>query len=183
MEKINSENGNLFFHVREVAQKQRRFEKAAQSVSRMILEKGVEKRIHAGRTVYDFNFFRQGKKHLIGWYDEINDFVHFIKDAAEGGSAAELAFVLVGEPGNGKTFFVDYVCEKYREFLSLQINRRYTFKFVGLDSALGYDQKVSEMHSLTYEDPMILAMNLFNSQNESKEHLCKKGFTDAAVET
>src|SRR3989344_2841400 len=115
MEKINSENGSLLFHVQEVAKKQRRFETAAQSVSRMILEKGLEKRIHAGRTVYDFNFFRQGKKHLVGWYDEINDFVHFIKDAAEGGSAAEMGFVLVGEPGNGKTFFVDYICKYYRQ--------------------------------------------------------------------
>src|SRR3990167_4479201 len=150
MEKINSENGNLFFHVREVAQKQRRFETAAQSVSRMTLEKGVEKKIHAGRTVYDFMFFREGEKHLVGWYDEINDFVHFVKDAAEGGSAAELAFVLVGEPGNGKTFFVDYVCEKYRRFLARPENLKYTFKFIGLNEALGYDNKVAELHSVTF---------------------------------
>ena len=176
MEKINSENGNLFFHVREVAQKQRRFETAAQSVSRMILEKGVEKRIHAGRTVYDFNFFRQGKKHLIGWYDEINDFVHFIKDAAEGGSAAEMGFVLVGEPGNGKTFFVDYICEYYRRFLALSENRRFTFKFTGLDKALGYNEKVAELESLTFEDPMILALNLFEKRDETESWLVKAGF-------
>ena len=44
------------------------------------------------------------------WYDEINDFVSFIQNAARGGSAREMAIVFVGEPGNGKTFFIDYVC-------------------------------------------------------------------------
>ncbi|MDP3731360.1 MAG: serine protein kinase PrkA [bacterium] len=182
MEKINSENGSLLFHVREVAKKQRRFETAAQSVSRMILEKGLEKRIHAGRTVYDFNFFRQGKKHLIGWYDEINDFVHFIKDAAEGGSAAEMGFVLVGEPGNGKTFFVDYICEYYRRFLALPENRRFTFKFTGLDKALGYNEKVAELESLTFEDPMIMALNLFEERSQTESWLIKAGFGEKYLE-
>ena len=177
-----ADNERLFFHVQEVLQGRRRFENAAQGVARMVLEKGVEKKIHAGRTVYDFMFFRQGKKHLIGWYDEINDFVHFIKDAAEGGSAAELAFVLVGEPGNGKTFFVDYVCEKYRQFLARPENRKYTFKFVGLNRALGYDDRVAELYSLTFEDPMILAMNLFENLNDSKALLSKTGFSDKNVE-
>ncbi len=182
MENIGSESGSLIFHVREVAQKRRRFETAAQSVSRMMLEKGVEKKIHAGRTVYDFNFFRQGKKHLIGWYDEINDFVHFVKDAAEGGSAAEMAFVLVGEPGNGKTFFVDYVCDHYRRFLALPENQRFTFKFVGLDKVLGYNEKVAELESLTFEDPMILALNLSEDRNETKLWISKAGFSDNDLE-
>jgi len=178
-----AENERLFFHVQEVIQGRRRFENAAQGVSRMILEKGVEKKIHAGRTVYDFTFFREGRKHLVGWYDEINDFVHFVKDAAEGGSAAELAFVLVGEPGNGKTFFVDYVCEKYRRFLARPENLKYTFKFIGLNEALGYDNKVAELYSLTFEDPMILAMNMFEDPNESKTMLSKVGFSDKDIET
>lgn len=182
-ERIDSESGRLLFHVREVAQKRRRFETVAQSVSRMVLEKGVEKKIHAGRTVYDFKFFRQGKKHLIGWYDEINDFVHFVKDAAEGGSAAEMAFVLVGEPGNGKTFFVDYVCDYYRRFLALPENRRYTFKFVRLDKALGYNEKVAELESLTFEDPMILVQNLFEDRKETKRWLAEAGFGDNDLET
>ncbi len=57
-------------------------------------------------------------KHVIGMYDEVNSFVSFVKDAAEGGSSREMAFVLVGEPGNGKTFFVDYLCTLYRQFLA-----------------------------------------------------------------
>ena len=173
-----AENERLSFHVQEVLQGRRRFETAAQAVSRMILGKGVEKKIHAGRTVYDFKFFREGKRHIVGWYDEINDFVHFVKDAAEGGSAAELAFVLVGEPGNGKTFFVEYICEKYRRFLARPENLKYTFRFVGLNEALGYDDKVSELPSLTFEDPMILAMNVFGGTDESKAMLSKVGFKD-----
>jgi len=31
-------------------------------------------------------------------YDEINSFVSYVKDAAEGGSSKEMAYVLVGEP-------------------------------------------------------------------------------------
>src|SRR3989338_8481251 len=166
---------NLLFHLKEVTEGKRKFETAARGISRMILEKRIEKKTRAGKTVYDYEFFRQGSKHIIGWYDEINDFVHFVKDVAEGGSAKEMAFVLVGEPGNGKTFFVDYICGKYRLFLSKTENRKYTFKFVGLDRALGYDIKVAEMHSLTFEDPMILAMNLFENQDESKILLAKAG--------
>lgn len=177
-----ADNEKLFFHTQEVLVKRRRFENAAQGVSRMILEKNIEKKIRAGKTVFDFEFFREGKKHIVGWYDEINDFVHFVKGAAEGGSAKEMAFVLVGEPGNGKTFFVDYVCAKYRQFLSRPENRKYTFKFVGLDKALGYDEKVREMPSLTFEDPMILAMNLFEDVDEGKKLLAKTGFEGKAIE-
>lgn len=186
-----SEQNSLFSHVKKVLNGQARFETAAQSVSRMILEykpedpnkKAVERITRAGKTVYDFQFFRQGPYHIIGWYDEINEFVHFVKNASEKGSASRMAFVLVGEPGNGKTFFVDYICSKYRQFLTSLENRKYTFKFVNLDKALDYDEKVAEMHSLTFEDPMILAMNLFEDSNNNKEFLAKAGFKDNAVET
>ena len=57
-----------------------------------------------GKSTFDFRIFRESKKHIIGMYDEINSFVSFVKDASEGGSSKEMAFVLVGEPGNGKTF-------------------------------------------------------------------------------
>lgn len=176
------ERENLTYHLKEVLAGNRRFENAAQSVSRMILGKKIEKRVHAGKTVYDFEFFREGPKHIVGWYEEINDFVHFAKDAAQGGSAKEMAYVLVGEPGNGKTTFVEFICDKYRRFLSLQENRKYTFKFVGLNEALGYDEKVATMHSLTFEDPMMLAMNLFESSDESKKFLAKNGFDDKKIE-
>ena len=177
-----AKNEGLIFHVREVLAGVRKFENAAESVSGMILEKPISKKSRAGKTVYDFEFFREGKKHIVGWYDEINDFVHFVKSASEGGSAKEMAFVLVGEPGNGKTFFVDYICEKYRKYLMELRNRKYTFKFVGLDKALSYDEKIAQMHSMTFEDPMTLAMNLFEDQNESKEFLSKSGFGDNAIE-
>ena len=173
----------LTFHIQEVLAGSRRFENAAQAVARMILEKPVTKITRAGKTVYDYAFFREGEKHIIGWHEEINDFVSFIQNAARGGSAKEMAIVFIGEPGNGKTFFIDYVCNKYRQFLSRPENRRYTFKFVGLDRALGYDPKVSEIPSLTFEDPMVLAMNLFEDMQENKKNLVKAGFQGEALET
>ncbi len=125
----------------------------------MILGSQIEKVVVNGKTTYDFSIFRTGKKHVIGMYDEINSFVSYVKDAAEGGSSAEMAFVLVGEPGNGKTFFVDFLCNRYREFLSEKGNRKYTFRFKDIDKIGGYG-KISVIESQTYEDPAILAMNL-----------------------
>src|SRR5512138_1302745 len=138
----------------------RTFENAFQSVSRMILGAGFEKVVVNGRTTYDFTIFRSGRKHAIGMFDEINSFVSFVKDAAEGGSSKEMAYVLVGEPGNGKTFFVEFLCSRYREFLMQPGSRRYTFRYVGLEK-LGSYGKIATIESQTYEDPMVLAMNLF----------------------
>ena len=98
------------FHVEAVKKGDRVFEDAFQGVSRMILDAGIRKVTVKGKTTYQFDLFSQGKKHLVGMYDEINSFVSFVKDASEGGSSREMAFVLVGEPGNGKTFFVEYLC-------------------------------------------------------------------------
>src|SRR5690606_25581275 len=112
-----------------------------------------------GKTTYDFKIFRKGRKHVIGMYDEINSLVSFVKDASEGGSSKEMAFVLVGEPGNGKTFYVELLCAKYRQFLSREENRKYTFRFVNMDR-LGSYGKIKNIESQTYEDPLILAMNL-----------------------
>ena len=120
-------------HMAKVKSGQRSFENAFQSVARMILEAGFEKVTVNGKTTYDFHVFRTGKKHIIGMYDEINSFVSYVKDASEDGSSKEMAFVLVGEPGNGKTFFVDFLCAKYREFLSRPENAKYTFRFRDLD--------------------------------------------------
>jgi serine protein kinase len=113
----NNTNKTLHHHVQMVKERKRSFENAFQGVSRMILENGINKVVVNGKTTYDFDIFRTGKKHLIGMYDEINSFVSYVKDASEGGSSKEMAFVLVGEPGNGKTFFVEYLCNKYRQFL------------------------------------------------------------------
>lgn len=176
------EKETLSFHALAVARKERRFENAAESISRMILEKPIEKKNRGGRTIYDFMFFREGSRHIVGWYEEINEVANFVFDAAQGGSAKEMALVLVGQPGNGKTFFVDYLNDKYRHFLSRPENRRYTFKFVRLDEALGYHSKVSALESITYEDPMVLAMNLSADRGVSVKFLEKAGFDENAIE-
>jgi serine protein kinase len=116
-------------------------------------------------------------------YDEINSFVSYVKDAAENGSSKEMAFVLVGEPGNGKTFFVEYLCYRYRAFLSKSENRKYTFRFNNM-TALGNYGRINMIESQTYEDPMILAMNLFDAPEENKAFLVKEfGFKDKQIDT
>jgi serine protein kinase len=149
----------------------------------MILEdhNKIEKVVVKGKTVYDFKVFREGPNPVIGMYDLINSFVAYIKDAAEGGSSREMAFVLVGEPGNGKTFFVDKVMSLYRDFLSRPENSKYTFRFKNLDK-IGKYGKLTVIESQTYEDPVILAMNLFDSKDESKKFLGKLKFSDETIE-
>jgi serine protein kinase len=159
-----------------------RFENAFTGVTRMVLESEIEKVVVNGKTTYDFKIFRQGPKHVIGMYEEINSFVSYVKDASEGGSSKEMAFVLVGEPGNGKTFLVEFLSARYRNFLSKDNNRKYTFKFLNLDKVGSYG-KISTIESQTYEDPMILAMNLFDDSDKNKEHLAKQiGFSDKDIE-
>lgn len=197
------DNETLAFHLSQVLQGKRRFESAAQAVYRMIIEAGVEKITRAGETTYEYKFFRQGERHIVGWYDEINSFVNFVREAAEGGATVNQAFVLVGEPGNGKTFFVDYICRKYREFLARPENTRYTFQFVNLhklvdvivEKAVDKDGQeieikrelkkygnISTIQSQTFEDPVILAMNLFESQDENREYLAKLGFDEEKLD-
>ncbi len=173
----------LHQHMTAVKDGKLRFENAFQSVSRMILESDFEKVVVNGKTTYDFKIFRNGAKHVIGMYDEINSFVSYVKDAAENGSSKEMAFVLVGEPGNGKTFFVEFLASLYRRFLAHGINRKFTFKFLNLDNIGNYG-KISTIESQTYEDPMILAMNLFDDPDETREYIVKQvGFSDKEVET
>ncbi len=166
--------GTLQEHLVAIKEGRRRYENAFQGVARMILEEEIEKVVVNGKTTYDFKIFRQGRKHVIGMYDEINSFVSYVKDAAEGGSSKEMAFVLVGEPGNGKTFFVEFVCSKYRDFLGRDHNRKYTFRFLNLDQ-LGNYGRITTIESQTYEDPMILAMNLFESTDDNRAYLAEKG--------
>jgi serine protein kinase len=178
----NNANNTLHHHIQLVKEGKRSFENAFQGVSRMILESGINKVVVNGKTTYDFDIFRTGKKHIIGMYDEINSFVSYVKDAAEGGSSKEMAFVLVGEPGNGKTFFVEYLCNKYRQFLFADENRKYTFKFKNISKLESYG-KINIIESQTYEDPMILAMNLFESANENREYLSENfGFMDNEID-
>jgi len=180
------ENGfkTLDFHVQQVKEGNRKYENAFQTVARMILENSemIKKVVVNGKSTYDFNIFRLGPKHVVGMYDEINSFVSFIKDAAEGGSSREMAFVLVGEPGNGKTFFVDTLCSLYRNYLAQEKNRRYTYNFKNLDRLPTYG-KIEVIQSQTFEDPMVLAMNLFPSREENKANLSQRwGFSDKEVD-
>ena len=179
---MSKDTNTLHHHLTEVKEGRRRFENAFQSVSRMILESEISKVTVNGRTTYDYSIFRTGKKHIIDMYDELNSFVSYVKDAAEGGSSKEMAFVLVGEPGNGKTFLVDFVCAKYRSFLAKEKNRKYTFRFVNMDR-IGKFGKIDTIESQTYEDPMILAMNLFDDPDENRAFLASKlGFSDREIE-
>ncbi len=145
----NTTERSLHYHLSAVKEGRRSFENAFQAVARMILESEIKKVVVNGKTTYDFSIFRTGKKHVIGMYDEINSFVSYVKDASEGGSSKEMAFVLVGEPGNGKTYFVDFLCTKYREFLSDEKNRKYTFKFHNIDKLRQlrqhYDDRIPDL--------------------------------------
>jgi serine protein kinase len=180
---MSNNSKSLRHHLTQVKQGERCFENAFQSVSRMILESKIEKVVVNGKTTYDFSIFREGSKHVIGMYDEINSFVSYVKDAAEGGSSKEMAFVLVGEPGNGKTFLVEFLANKYRAFLSNSKNRKYTFKYLNLDKVGDYG-KIKTIESQTYEDPMILAMSLFENPDENREYLAKQiGFSDNEIDT
>ena len=102
-DKITSKT--LSSHIELVKTEKRTFEDCFQGVSRMILNSGVDKISVKGRTTYQFDLFSKGKKHLVGMYDEINSFVSFVKDASEGGSSREMAFVLVGGAGERQNFF------------------------------------------------------------------------------
>lgn len=173
---------NLIQHLSAIREGEKIYENAFQSVARMILGAGFEKVVVNGRTTYDFNLFRTGRKHAIGMFDEINSFVSYVKDAAEGGSSKEMAFVLVGEPGNGKTFFVEFLCARYRDFLSQPRNRRFTWRFRGLSRIEKYG-KIDVIESQTYEDPMILAMNLFDSPEANRRFLGEQGgMTEKAID-
>ncbi|MDX2474768.1 MAG: serine protein kinase PrkA, partial [Candidatus Krumholzibacteria bacterium] len=172
----------LHNHLLALKNDERVFENAFQSISRMILDSEIEKVVVNGKTTYDFKIFRTGKKHIVGMYDEINSFVSYVKDAAEGGSSKEMAYVLVGEPGNGKTYFVEYVSRLYREFLNNDRNRKYSFRFIGMDKIGSYG-KITSIESQTYEDPAVLGMNLFDSEDENRAYLGRKvGFSDEQLE-
>ena len=179
---MSKNSRTLHQHMTAVKDGKLRFENAFLGVTRMILESDIEKVVVNGKTTYDFKIFRKGPKHVIGMYEEINSFVSYVKDASEGGSSKEMAFVLVGEPGNGKTFLVEFLATRYRNFLSKDHNRKYTFKFLNLDKVGSYG-KISTIESQTYEDPMILAMNLFDDSDKNKEYLAKQiSFSDKDIE-
>ena len=105
---MQSNGKTIDSYLKELKEGKHKFENAFELLARMLFSDSnyIKPIIVNGRNTYDFLQFRMGKKHIIGLFDVINKFVAFIKDAAENGESKEMAFVLVGEPGNGKTFFV-----------------------------------------------------------------------------
>ncbi len=75
---MRSNHSSFDRHLEAVKNGDRVFENAFQGVTRMILESGVERITVKGKTTYDFNIFRNGGKHVIGMYEEINSFVSFV---------------------------------------------------------------------------------------------------------
>ena len=61
-------------------------------------------------------------------------------------------------------------------------NRRYTFNFRNLDKLDKYG-RIHEIQSQTFEDPMILAMNLFPLKEDNQALLSERGgFSDAQID-
>lgn len=180
---MQKDGKTLDTYLKELKQGEHHFENVFESLARMIFDDptNIKPIIVNGRSSYDFLRFRKEKKHIIGLYDVINNFVAFIKDGAENGESKEMAFVLLGEPGNGKTFFVDYLSAMYRDFISITSNNKYTFRFKVPKEIDGYGN-IRSIESQTFEDPVILAMNLYNDKEKSKEELAKYGFTDNEID-
>jgi serine protein kinase len=60
-------------------------------------------------------------------------------------------------------------------------NNRFTFQFKNLDKLSKYGQ-LNRIESQTFEDPMILAMNLFSPKSKNIDHLQKMGASDTDIE-
>ena len=150
----------------------------------MIVTSGVTKKNVNGQEKYDFGVFRGGNKAIVGMYDELMNLVAFIKDAAQGGAANELAFVMIGEAGNGKTYLAEFLASAYRKHTTQPQNQKFTFQFVNLDDKKfnGRFGKIKSMESQTYEDPMILALNLFPDRESNKKFLLANGLPEAKIE-
>ncbi len=158
---MDQANG-LSAHVKGVLTGERKFQNVFESLNEMLREGGVQEATVNGRQKYEFNLFRTGAKPIVGMHDEIMGLASFIKQAAQGGKADELAFVMIGEAGNGKTYLAEFLMAKYREHTLKAGNRRYTFKFTGLTDPKfhGAFGRIPAMESQTFEDPMLLALNL-----------------------
>ena len=169
-------------YMKELKEGKHKFENVFEALARMLFAEpgNIKPIIVNGKSTYDFLIFREGKKHIIGMYDVINKFVAFIKDAAENGESKEMAFVLVGEPGNGKTFFVDFLSSMYRNFVRIPENNKYTFRFNLPQDIEGYGN-IRTLESQSYEDPVILMMNLYEDQGKNREEFEKLGFNKNTI--
>ncbi len=180
---MNRNGITLDSYLQELSKGKHHFENIFEVLARMLFSdpNQITKIIVNGRNTYEFLKFREGKKHIIGMHNVINNFVAFIKDAAEGGESKEMAFVLVGEPGNGKTFFVEYLSSMYRDFISVPENNKFTFSYNISDGMDGYG-KIRVIESQTFEDPVIFAMNLFEDDDKAKEYFASIGFGSQEID-
>ncbi|MFP4656897.1 MAG: serine protein kinase PrkA [Candidatus Woesearchaeota archaeon] len=171
-------------HIEKVAKDERRFENVYRSVSRMMLEgKDRVKTISVnGMPMQDYSFFREGKEPIVGMYDEINRLVNFFVDGANSPQSRKQGFVFIGRPGNAKTHLIKKLGNEYLNFLSHPGNERYTIRFNRLDELDGEYGDIAFRESETFEDPMILAMNLFPDLDDSIAYMKKKEIGEEKIE-
>ena len=150
---MQNKNITIDSYLKELKEGKHKFENAFELLAHMLFNNSnfIKPILVNGRNTYDFLQFRMGKKHIIGLFEVINKFVAFIKDAAENGESKEMAFVLVGEPGNGKTFFVDYLSSMYRKYIAIPENNKYTFR-INLPADMEGYGKIREIESQTFEE-------------------------------
>ena len=60
--------------------------------------------VHQGKDTYDFKLFRNGKKHVIGMFNEVISLASSVKDAVEGGSSREMVTELCRKAGEWHNF-------------------------------------------------------------------------------
>ncbi len=179
-----SKGSSLDEHIEKVARGEKRFENVYESLTRMILEgKDRVKTITVnGMPMQDYSFFREGKEPIVGMYDEINRLVNFFVDGANSPQSRKQGFVFIGRPGNAKTHLIKKLGNEYLNFLSDPSNERHTIRFKRLDELDGEYGDIPYRESETFEDPMILAMNLFPSLDDSIDFLKKKGVSEEQIE-
>ncbi len=171
-----------------VASGQKRFENVFQALERMIFDRpnAFERISVCGEDVYDYQVFFFFFRHPVESYRVIEELVTFIRSAARFGPSRDQAFVIFGEPGNGKTNLVTFLMKKYVQFLHQPGNEKYTFVFVNLDHFKMGEEKLfgglTSLESQTYEDPMILLMNWYSHSDDAKELMAKFGFSEADIE-
>lgn len=85
----------------------------------------------------------------------------------------ESVFLISGPARSGKDFFCRALRHAFITFFQQPKNQKYTFEFIGLEK-LGLGCGHDTVTSQTYEDPMILAMNLVWPPEENKDLLTKK---------
>ncbi len=178
---------NMEDYYKAIASGDKNFENIYQALTRMILDReDAFRSINVcGEQVYDYSLFREGARHPIETYSVIEELVTFLRSAASFGPSFDQAFIIFGEPGNGKTNLINFMMKKFAKFLETPGNEKFTFRFKNLGAfKIGEDNlfgDIPTMESQTYEDPMILLMNFFESEEENRANMSRLGFSDADI--